>query len=130
MIKTDSQSTEWLSLFPRGGGLMPTLFSNNFSWVCIRPKTRSTRFTDCRDLVREFIFIFKRLWSAKLHMYFFQSPFLLFTPPPHPVAANCKSHMHYKGNGISLVLVHSPSNPQTGCFIRDPGLPRHPRRLP
>lgn len=57
---------------------------------------------------------------------------LSYPPRPHypPLPLDFQSHMDFKGNGIGLVLVHSHLNHQTGCFVRDRGLPRHLRRLP
>lgn len=121
---------------PLGGrGFMSPLFSKISSWLfVIRPKTESAKLLDCQDLAEEFKLICKHLQVSKTSKALFPEffPTLHPRPTPHYHRLMRKATWSSRGreSGSSSCPVHSHLNPQTGCFARDPGLPRHLCKLP
>lgn len=63
-------------------------------------------------------------------MHFFRV--LSCSPHPHDhfLLFDSQSHVDFEGNGISLVLVRSHVNPQTGCFVWRPKTFKTPSQAP
>ena len=139
MMNTGRQSPGWLSLCPPGRRphthsvlqqLLLGICYQTQNKVCRihgpgrRIQTNFQMSSGQRNLRRTF----SRVLSYAPHPTISPCPPLLPCCPT--LLLDSQSHTDFKGNEISLFLVRSHLNPQTDCFIRSRGLPRHLHRLP
>lgn len=128
VIKTGRQSPR-VAILIWGRLHVPSVLQKLLLGICYQTKNRVCKILGLSGPGRRIQTHFQTS-SGQQNLKSTFSRVLSYTPHPPLPPLNSKSHMELKGKGIRLVPIHSHLNPQTGCFARDRGLPRHLGRLP